>query len=157
VVDEGEPDRDPILETTSGIYVGTADILNYLEGIEPVLRPEGVRARVDDLDRMLELYLIEPCLTMDAWPGTIAAHKAWHTAARAVAMVEDRLERSHFLVGDGLTVADVTGVIGLALAEEQGIPIPGRCRAWQDRLTQVPALAEARSPGASWGRTRRAA
>jgi len=138
-----EMDREPILETLGGAYVGPFDVVVFLEEQDRILVPEPLRARVEDMDRMLELYLVEPCITMETWPGTIAAHKAWQTAYRSLAMIEDRLLRSHFVVGTGLTLADLTAAIGAAAAEEQGMRIPPLVQAYLQRLRRIGPIAEA--------------
>lgn len=141
--DASDAGAQPVLLTHGGAFVTAGSILRELEATRPVLRPEGLAAAIDDLDRMLDLYLIEPVLHATLAPGSEAATSASHTARRALDLLEDRLDDGRrYLMGETLTFVDLTALIGVTDARRTGLSVPPRVEAYIDRLMQHRALGD---------------
>lgn len=151
----------PLLLTEHGARTAPGEIVALLERrvrSARTLLPEASRPAIEALDRLLDLYLLEPAITMATEPGTQAAVSAVYTAMRTLDLIEDRLRTGQRqLVGDALTLVDLTAVIGIAEVERHGVALPPRVSHWlarmrlhgavRDTLDEAEALAELRRAG----------
>lgn len=133
----------PLLLTEHGAYTAPAEIVACLEDRRPRLVPPAEVCAVGDLDRLLDLYLLEPAITMVTAPGSSASVRAVYTALRTLDLIEDRLsDGRRYLLGEALTLVDVTAFVGVTDVRRQGVPVPDVVDAWVRRLALHPALRE---------------
>jgi len=133
----------PLLTTPRGAFATAASIVTELEAVRRVLIPEELEVAVGDLDRLLDLYLLEPALVLALEPGSRAAVAAVYTTLRTLDLLEDRLsDGRRFLFGDALTLADVTAVLGATDAGRHGTPVPDGVASYLRRASLVPALGQ---------------
>ena len=142
---------EPLLTTERGAFTSAASILAELESHRRVLLPARIEDQVGALDRMLDLYLLEPALTMAAEPRTPASVGAVYTVMRALDLVADRLsDGRRFLLGDTLTLADLTAVIGATDAGRQGVPLPRSIAAYPRRAALIQPIGEIVAEADAW-------
>jgi glutathione S-transferase len=72
-------------------------------------------------------------------------------------VIEDELSRHAFLVGDGMTIADVAAYTYLAHAPEGNVSLDAypKVRDWLARIEVCPALSACRRPPLDWRRDHR--
>lgn len=142
----------PLLETERGALVQGTDIVTCIEGEGGSLVPDGAR----DLDRILDLYLLEAVVTLACHPGTGAARAAEHAARRTLALVDDRLGRSPWLCGESVTLADLGAAVGASDLERLGLTLPSRVQEHLMRCRALEGVGEVLAEGdALWARLRR--
>ncbi len=141
----------PVLELDGGgsIYESTS-ILEYLEERGPrVLLPVGQERLARHFDRLGDLYLLEP-IGQYFWKKTDAVRaettdtmgRAWGVWAHALA------DGRPFVLGDAITLADLSAAVAVDYARTEGIALPDRIAAYADRLFQHPVLSASREAAA---------
>lgn len=136
----------PVLETDEGPIYESTSILEYLEERGPrVLLPPGQERLARHFDRLGDLYLLAP---IGAWFWNKAASvraeteatmaTAWGVFARQLA------DGRAFLLGDHITLADLSAAIAVDYAHTEGVPVPETITAYAERLYAHPILAASR-------------
>lgn len=142
--------RIPALEFDDGRVLSESNaILLYLAEGTPYLPDDAWdRAQVTQW-LFFEQYEHEPTIAvLRAWLsvkgmpdyGKVLLPMKQEGAAKALQIMEDRLKDHNWLVGDGMTVADISLYAYTHVAEEGNIslaPYPG-VRAWLDRIAALP-------------------
>jgi glutathione S-transferase len=146
--------RVPALETDEGTLFETAALCLYLAELHPeagLLPPEASFARALVYQWIsfglseIEPFTAEAARLSESDPER--AEQARERVRLAVAALEDVLARNAFLVGDKLTVADVTCGSALFSARRQGLTDGHTAvAAYLERLEQRPARTRAYEP-----------
>jgi glutathione S-transferase len=140
----------PLLELEDGRYLSESNaILNYLaEG--SALLPEDAFERGKSLQwQFFEQYSHEPNIAVARFIAVFlgmpddkkadfeARQEGGH---RALRIMEQQLSRTHFLVGENLTIADIALYGYTHVAHEGGFDLSGYpgITAWLERITELP-------------------
>jgi len=151
----------PVLELADGTCLSECTaITEYLDHAagEPVLTGRTARERgeIAMVQRKVEAGFLDAVSAYfhHATPGLGPAietrqFKDWGDAQRERAVatmrwMDGQLEGRDYLAGDRFTVADITGMAGMAFAGFADIPVPAdlaNLRAWHDRVSARPSAA----------------
>ena len=133
----------PVLETDDGGSVFEAtSILEYLEERGPGrLIPAGHERRARHLDRIGDLYLLDP-IGKFFWDKSDAVReKAAATTAKAWAIWEKELADGRpFLLGETITLPDIPAAIAAYYAVTEGLSLPDSIAGYKARLEANPVL-----------------
>lgn len=135
----------PLLETERGAVVHGLEIVAHIIDGENALIPDGDEVR--DLDRIIDLYLLEAVVTMACHPDTGAARAAEEAARRTLALMDDRLARAPWLCGDRVTLADLGAAVGASDLERLGVTLPDRVQLLLSRCRSTPGLGQVLAEG----------
>jgi glutathione S-transferase len=143
--------RIPVLELDDGRYLPESNaILNYLASGTPYL-PDAPYARAEVLQwQFFEQYSHEPYIAtarfIAKYLGLPEDRRAEYDAKQAgghaaLAVLEGRLAAQAFLVGDHLTIADITLYAYTHVADEGGFDLSGypAVQRWLVRVSDHPA------------------
>jgi glutathione S-transferase len=130
------PGEAPIFESTS--------IIEHLEARGPAkLIPDDreLARQARHWDRVGDLYLLEPQSTLFFDPDAEAQQRARTTAARALALLDQRLADGRpFVCGDAFTLGDLAPAIGAAQLDWLGVVLPDGVAAWMERCHDLDAM-----------------
>ncbi|WP_223669323.1 glutathione S-transferase family protein [Kangiella shandongensis] len=144
----------PVLETDNGtLWESTAIMCHFARQAKSDLWPEDER-QVDvmrwlswDMDNFLPtagVYYFENIIKPQfglGEPDQDAIKSADKDFYQHAKILEDHLEAQEFLVGDSLTLADLSVAVLLPYADKAQIPLNGfsNIQRWHDNLMQLPA------------------
>jgi glutathione S-transferase len=124
----------PMLETLDGAMVDMSEIASHLDGESGLLIPAALRGRVQSMDRLIDLYLMESVVTLRCSPDTSAAELAVATGHRALMMLDVSLEHGPWICGETFTLCDIGAAVGAHEVQAAGLLLPRRV---QDHLDRV--------------------
>jgi glutathione S-transferase len=103
-----------------------------------------VERRARHLDRLGDLYLIDPVATMWWSDDEKAIAAARKRATTAIEVFLGETGKGRFLLGDELTLADLGPAIATDYLVRLSVSVPTPLREWCDRCFEVPAMRQAR-------------
>jgi glutathione S-transferase len=136
----------PVLESPDGPVYESTSILEYLEARGPqVLLPAGQERKARHWDRLGDLYLLD-AIGKYFWNKSPKVHdETTRTMGTAWAEWENALADGRpFLLGDAITLADLSAAVAVDYAETEGIGISDAIAGYRDRLYANPAVAASR-------------
>lgn len=133
----------PVLETPAGPLYESTSILEYLEEQGPrVLLPPGHERHARHLDRVGDLYLLEPIGSYFWRKGDEQREQCERTMARAWPIFERALADGRaFVCGDTITLGDLSAAIAAHYATTEGVALPEAIVPYCERLAAHPVLA----------------
>ena len=133
----------PVLETDDGAVYESTSILEYLEARGPRrLIPVGDEWRARHFDRLGDLYLLSPIGKFFWEKSSKQREETTATMSTAWAIWERELSDGRsYLLGDEITLADLSAAIAAHYAETEGVPLPDAIVAYKSRLEANPVVA----------------